>query len=143
MDTSLTDAFNLSLKYWPLLLFVSQFVQTQFMRSMLTKFISRAELAEQFVNYEKDHSQKFALRDNEIRDLKENLLALRSTSDEHSHSIVRITERIDHLPSQEDITKIHAALAATSSQLQKLVGSNQGLDHQLRLIHQHLLASKE
>lgn len=56
--------------------------------------------------------------------------------------VIKIEETINHLPTHDDVAKLHRRVDECAQAITKLEGTVGQMNNNVRMIHQHLLSSK-
>jgi len=65
-----------------------------------------------------------------------------SRLDDHGDRITAVEAAVEHGPSREDLSRIHARLDEVASVVARIEGENKATARNVALIHQHLLERK-
>lgn len=128
------------LKYWPIVIVVIQFFMMWAQWSLKKEFVTHADLKKAVTDALESSSRT-------DRDIQEDMDSLagkhQSLHDQVTEDIdkrlLRVEEGIKHMPTHQDLTRIHSRMDDMNTKLNKIDGVSSSTNHTVSLIQQHLL----
>lgn len=59
--------------------------------------------------------------------------------DHHAQKLAQLDEHIKHVPTDQDLSRLHSRIDGLVSEFKELTGEFKGANHMLKVIHQHML----
>lgn len=128
------------LKYWPIVIVVIQFFMMWAQWSLRKEFVTHTDLAKAVSEAIKSASFGDSNIQEDIESLRTDHHSLHERVTEGiDKRLLRLEENIKHMPTHQDLTRLHQRMDDFNAGQQKIVGSLDGLKHTMNLIQQYLL----